>query len=60
MKIVLAFDKFKGSATSQQLNDAVQQALSDDPEIVELFWQMIQDLQSIRLMQNRRTILFVL
>ena len=29
MKIVLAFDKFKGSATSQQLNDAVQQALSD-------------------------------
>ena len=29
MKIVLAFDKFKGSATSQQLNDAVQQALSE-------------------------------
>jgi glycerate kinase len=29
MKIVLAFDKFKGSATSQQLNYAVQQALSD-------------------------------
>lgn len=29
MKIVLAFDKFKGSATSQQLNNAVQQALSD-------------------------------
>ena len=28
MKIVLAFDKFKGSATSQQLNDAVRQALS--------------------------------
>lgn len=29
MRIVLAFDKFKGSATSQQLNNAVQQALSD-------------------------------
>lgn len=31
MKIVLAFDKFKGSATSQQLNDAVQQALGNEP-----------------------------
>ena len=27
MKVVLAFDKFKGSATAQQLNDAVRQAL---------------------------------
>ena len=29
MKVVLAFDKFKGSATAQQLNDAARQALSD-------------------------------
>ena len=28
MKVVLAFDKFKGSATSQQLNDAARQALN--------------------------------
>lgn len=28
MKVVLAFDKFKGSATSQQLNHAAQQALN--------------------------------
>ena len=28
MKVVLAFDKFKGSATAQQLNDAVSGALS--------------------------------
>lgn len=27
MKVVLAFDKFKGSATAQQLNDAARQAL---------------------------------
>ena len=27
MKVVLAFDKFKGSATSQQLNEAARQAL---------------------------------
>ncbi len=29
MKVVLAFDKFKGSVTAQQLNDAACQALSD-------------------------------
>ena len=28
MKVVLAFDKFKGSATAQQLNDAARQALN--------------------------------
>ena len=28
MRIVLAFDKFKGSATAQQLNDAARQALA--------------------------------
>jgi glycerate kinase len=27
MKVVLAFDKFKGSATAQQLNDAAQESL---------------------------------
>lgn len=29
MRVVLAFDKFKGSATAQQLNDAARQALDD-------------------------------
>ncbi len=29
MNVVLAFDKFKGCATSQQLNEAARQALSD-------------------------------
>ena len=28
MKVVLAFDKFKGSATAQQLNEAAQTGLS--------------------------------
>ena len=27
MKVVLAFDKFKGSATAQQLNEAAQESL---------------------------------
>lgn len=38
MKVVLAFDKFKGSATAQQLNDAARQSLCgiDDITVVSV------------------------
>jgi len=43
MKVVLAFDKFKASATSPQLNDAAAQALRDCGEGVEVVCVPVAD-----------------